>query len=643
MRHPLPRVLTCATLALAVRDFAVHNELRRDGVPDGYDDFFTHLHVTPETHRAILPEHGDAGVTLSVVFALHPVANVLGFSLPPGYVLTDTVGLPSPGCPQVFAPLAVEQKSPFANETKAKLLTEHITSCEVTSGLEATGNEVEPADDVVMLTLSLAPNVQGLSSRATSTDRNDSEVNPMTWWYFHIRVLYPDRTPEPEDNKFLLRWSSPSSRLWEGEMKMDGWPVLGDWGCLYSQWEGWGSCSTRCGGGHRLIVRRPLLQPPSGEECKETVHPNPGTCNEHPCLHHCDFKEETISGECSAECGGGVKFTRKRFFIDGDNFHLCPQFGEKYSEQLEPCNTQPCKARCQLSQSWDPVTPCDAVCGKGHFKVMKKVLQKEADDETCIPEYKWLPCERQQCTQFTVSRTSPHLVPVPEDRLELILSWAQTTLARKITIRAPNGYQFGEKGEACKIKFHSLQPHMESCKVMEQPNSVELIFATPLPPAALGGAQRGPGVGRYEMAIVVETPHCTPQHRWVADPIRNEIFCKEHPDRTRWEIQFLASEGDAGAEIKDALGFMMQWKEGIPIPTELKLKAEPLLLDEPPPSPVVETTLPPTAPPRSDAKPHMEIGKVLCTRDRDPGYCEDRTGQADVVCGWQNVCQVRTN
>ena len=25
-----------------------------------YDDFFTHLHVTPETHRAILPEHGDA-------------------------------------------------------------------------------------------------------------------------------------------------------------------------------------------------------------------------------------------------------------------------------------------------------------------------------------------------------------------------------------------------------------------------------------------------------------------------------------------------------------------------------------------------------------------------------------------------------
>ena len=28
--------------------------------PPSYYDFFTHFHVTPETHRAILPEHGDA-------------------------------------------------------------------------------------------------------------------------------------------------------------------------------------------------------------------------------------------------------------------------------------------------------------------------------------------------------------------------------------------------------------------------------------------------------------------------------------------------------------------------------------------------------------------------------------------------------
>ena len=30
-------------------------------------------------------------------------------------------------------------------------------------------------------------------------------------------------------------------------------------------------------------------------------------------------------------------------------------------------------ARCELSNQWEPVTPCDAACGKGHFKVMRKV------------------------------------------------------------------------------------------------------------------------------------------------------------------------------------------------------------------------------------------------------------------------------
>ena len=28
--------------------------------------------------------------------------------------------------------------------------------------------------------------------------------------------------------------------------------------------------------------------------------------------------------------------------------------------------------RCELSKKWEVVTPCDAACGKGHFKVMKQ-------------------------------------------------------------------------------------------------------------------------------------------------------------------------------------------------------------------------------------------------------------------------------
>lgn len=634
--------------ALAVRDFAVRDQLGQE-VPDGYDDFFTHFHVTPETHRAILPEHGDAGVTLSVAFALHPVASVLGISLPPGYVLTDTIGAPAAGCPQVFAPLSEDQKAAFVVETKAQLLTEHILSCEVTDGLAEKGNssDIEQKDAVVQLTLQLKPDVMHLSKKDSSSESNNEKeksIVDLQWWYFQIRVLYPDRSPQAEDNRFLFHWASERQNQWEGETWVQAWPILGDWGCVYSDWEGWGSCSTKCGGGQRMLVRKPLLQPPSGTECTDTVHPDPGTCNEHPCLYHCKFKEERIEGACSADCGGGVRFTRKRFFIDGDNFHLCPQMGDQYSEQLEPCNTQPCEARCELSNKWEPVTPCDAVCGKGHFKVMKKVLQKQEDDDTCIPEYKWLPCERQKCTEFTVSRTSPSLVPTPEDRVDLVLSWSQKTMARKISIRAPIGYKFGEKAEeACKIKFHSLQPHMESCKVAEQLNSVELAFATPLPPAETGGAQQGPAKGRYEIGIEVETPLCEPIERWVADPIRHKIICNEHPDRTRWEIQFLASEADAGAEIRDAMGFLMEYREpsGIQLPKKLKLKAEQILLDEA--SPTTTTVSTTTLPPPPDLKPHAEVGWVLCMGDRDPGYCQDRSGQSNVICGWENVCQVRTD
>jgi len=623
----------------AVRDFAVREELRQQEIPDGFDDFFTHFHVTPETHRAILPEHGDAGVTLSVAFALHPVASVLGISLPPGYVLTETVGKPSQGCSQIFAPYSEEEKSPFANETKAQLLTEHVTSCEVTNSLDAKGNssDLEQKDAVVQLTLILAPDVPQLSKREV-VPNNSSSIVALKWWYFHIRVLYPDRSPEAEDNRFLLHWASESEQIWEGETWIQAWPILGDWNCVYSDWEGWGSCSTRCGGGQRMLTRKVLLQPPSGDECTDTVHPDPGSCNEHPCLYHCKFKEEeVIQGACSASCGGGVRFSRKRFYIDGENFDLCPQMGDQYSEQLELCNTQPCKARCELSNQWEPVTPCDAACGKGHFKVMRKVLQKEMDDQTCIPEYKWLPCERQNCTEFTVSRAEPTLIPMPSDRIPLILSWAQTTLARKITIRAPIGYKFGEQvGDSCGIQFHSLHPHMESCKVTDQLNTVELDFAIPLPPAWSGGAQSGPAKGRYELSLYVYTPECK-MERWVADPIRHAIICNEQPDRTRWVIEFLESPGDAGAEIKDALGFLMEYREGsgIQLPQDLKMKAEQMLLDDAPPSKEVTNSTP--APDLG----RKQNGWVLCMGVNDIGFCKDRSGRSDMHCGWQDVCEVK--
>ncbi|CAE7413951.1 SPON1 [Symbiodinium pilosum] len=638
-----------AQTGLSIRDFSVSDELQKengDQLPDGYNDFFSHFHVTPETHRAVLEEHGDTAVTLAVVFALHPAASVIGLTLPPGYLLLDAPANFQPGCPQVFAPQSLDQKSAYENETQARSLTSHIISCEVDNKLDdrlSEGNESEAQqrDAVVALTLKLEPDLPGLSKKLGSPV-NDSSIVPMSWWFFHIRVRYPDRSPEPQDNHFLLHWASISQQDWEGETSFQAWPILGDWNCVYSDWEGWGSCSARCGGGKRMLVRRPLQQPPAGQECNEIFHPTPGTCNEHPCLYSCGYKEEVIEGECSASCGGGVKFTRKRFYVDGDNFHLCPQMGERYSEQLEPCNTQPCRARCELSKKWEVVTPCDAACGKGHFKVMKQVLQKEIDDQSCIPEFKWLPCVRQHCTKFTVSRMVANLLPHPQERFKVLLSWNQSVETRKINIRAPLGYQFGEKDGDCKVEFHSLQPHFLSCKVSTQQNEADITFQTPLPPANVGGAQSGASKGRYELAMDVVTAACDVK-KWAADPIRGVILCNENVDKLHWEISFFQFQAEANI-IESAVGFTTLWKEGIPIPEDLRLKADPPLPEEPPTTTSTTTsttetqttTLPVTA-----RIPHSEKGVILCMRSRDPGYCQDRIQNRSVECGWQNVCQVK--
>mmetsp|Transcript_19039 Transcript_19039/g.43075 ORF Transcript_19039/g.43075 Transcript_19039/m.43075 type:complete len:487 (-) Transcript_19039:95-1555(-) len=472
---------------------------------------------------------------------------------------------------------------------------------------------------------------------------NGSTVVPMSWWFFHIRVRYPDRSPEPEDNHFVLHWAAKSQQEWEGETTFQAWPILGDWDCVYSDWEGWGSCSARCGGGKRMLVRRVLQQPPSGEKCTDVIHANPGTCNEHPCLFTCGYKEEVIEGACSASCGGGVKFTRKRFYIDGDNFHFCPQMGDRYSEQLEACNTQPCRARCELAKKWEVVTPCDAVCGRGHYKVMKQVIQKEVDDGSCIPEYKWLPCVRQRCGEFTVSRTVANLLPHPKERSKVVLSWSNSVETRKINIRAPLGYEFGDKDGNCVIDFHSMQPHFSGCKVSSEQNEVDISFSTPLPPAAEGGAQSGASKGRYELAMDVTTAPCDIK-KWAADPIRGKIICNENVDKLHWEISFFQYLADAAVKIKSAVGFTTLWKEGIVIPADVRLKSDPPLPEDtttPTTTTIAAQTTPRIRLPERVAQSTTEKGVILCMRSRDPGYCEERIGEGQQVkCGWQNVCEV---
>lgn len=128
-----------------------------------------------------------------------------------------------------------------------------------------------------------------------------------------------------------------------------------------------------------------------------------------------------------------------------------------------------------------------------------------------------------------------------------------------------------------------------------------------------------------------------------ADPIRGEIICDENVDKLRWTMAFFQSQAQLDV-VESAAGFTTLWKEGIPLPRELRLKVDPPLPDDPPPTTTTmstTTTTETTTLPVSAREPHTEKGVILCMRSRDPGICQVRAKDSSVECGWQNVCQVQ--
>mmetsp|Transcript_15371 Transcript_15371/g.26907 ORF Transcript_15371/g.26907 Transcript_15371/m.26907 type:complete len:667 (+) Transcript_15371:135-2135(+) len=655
-------VASCLAPGFSVRDSTVEETLSTHEEPDGYEDAFTHFHVTPSSHRSLLASHerdDSQGVTLAVIFAVHPAATMVGLTFPKGYSILDVAE--NKHCAQVIKPNEHEI-STFAKETNAQSVVEHILSCSVK---EAPGDEEsnKSSDDEgshldslqntgpgMQIILSLHDKVQGLSVRDYTLDT--PTVKKMQWWYFHVQVSYPSRNIEPQDNFFKLHWSHTHDRDWEGETIFRSWPILGDWECRYSDWEGFGTCSSRCGGGTRQLTRRVLFQPVGGgSQCNETLHPDIQPCNDHPCLWGCEIEDDLVdSRECTASCGGGVILKRRRF--RGEH---CPMATDMHADIAVQCNTQPCRTRCEHSDVWQVVTQCDELCGMGHFWMMRPVIRKASDDTACRPQWKQVPCMRRVCTQFAVTHPDPNLLPTPEQEYQVGLSWTQQSLASEIKITAPEGYSFGDIGKKCDtvfLRFHSLMPHFESCQVGDHENLAILHLNTPLPPAHHGGSKSGGSTGRYEIQMLVKHPPCAPKD-WDPDPIRSTLICNVGTDRTVWHIEF-PQEGDPRREVLTAQGYYLFWPRSMPVPA--------ILVDQPEEEEEEETTT--TAAPAPATRPDVGGGNpntygsapcapgglpverqvakpVYCMQDRDPGECEEKF--AGSKCGWDNVCKVIAN
>lgn len=430
----------------------------------------------------------------------------------------------------------------FSDDVKAQHIVPYIEHCHVDR--EMTKDDgVELPQVHVRITLKI-----NFPARLGPDVALPGEVLPR-WWCFAMHITNPEVNPSVTDNWFSLQYNHRAEGM-HGDTLLQGWQILGDWDCVYSDWEGWGNCPAKCGGSMMRLTRRVLLEPPPRVLKKSFPKECPGPlekevpCNEFPCKFPCELVEVGKPGVCSAECGGGVRAVR--WMWRGEN---CPKEDDEDAVQYEPCNPQPCKARCKLADTWTVVTGCSEVCGQGTYRMMREVLQKDQDDPACQPEWREVKCVRQWCAQLSIIRPDRNILPYPGETYYVGIAFKLTFPVQKITINAPGGYSFGVAGSDCELHDHDLFPWFRSCKVgvqyaenkWEEPRSITLDF---------NGLLDKNENGRYSFTIPVVNANC-PMNRFeqvvqVGETPGPLEVCKSPFDQNLWEMQLtrdLTAEG----------------------------------------------------------------------------------------------------
>lgn len=441
-----------------------------------------------------------------------------------------------------------EDAKALQEDVEARDLTTFIEHCHVYEAEEKKFGEHGDELTQVHMRVMVKKDILGLSQEPKLPNDHLS----LTWWSFSLQVRNPEINPKVEDNMFGLFHFHPK-HIWNGDVVLRGWTIFGDWPCKYSDWEGWGECSTRCGGGTTRLRRRLLLQPScdyrSDARCKLLKPCNAPLemetpCNEYPCKFPCELVDVQEAGVCSAECGGGVRASRWRWRGEG-----CPDKNDPEAIHYEACNPEPCRTRCKLADTWTVVTGCSEACGQGTYRMMRQVLQKDEDDPACQPEWREVKCVRQWCSQLTILRPDRNVLPYPGDRYYVGIAFKLTFPTQKVTLSAPAGYSFGPPGSDCVLHDHDLIPVYRGCKVgilsvdgqWMDPRSITLI---------LGGILPVSEVGRYHFMLPVTNPNC-PGNKYTQvvgigeDPGTKEV-CVIPYDTNLWEMQLMketVSEG----------------------------------------------------------------------------------------------------
>eukprot|EP00929_Paragymnodinium_shiwhaense_P022475 TRINITY_DN14355_c0_g1_i1.p1 TRINITY_DN14355_c0_g1~~TRINITY_DN14355_c0_g1_i1.p1 ORF type:complete len:1588 (-),score=276.87 TRINITY_DN14355_c0_g1_i1:155-4918(-) len=163
--------------------------------------------------------------------------------------------------------------------------------------------------------------------------------------------------------------------------------------CQLSEWGHWDACDRTCGGGQAYRLRHVLHGTKHCGDCPDAVTKETRPCNTQDCILHtedmdCDMSDWGEWGECSADCGSGIKFRERKVTREAS------KAGKACTGNLKmvvPCHALACKkVDCQW-RDWEEWSACSRSCGGG-TKHRNRVVHQ-------APQHGGLECDAKDKTE----------------------------------------------------------------------------------------------------------------------------------------------------------------------------------------------------------------------------------------------------
>ncbi|KAJ1609837.1 TRAP-C2 extracellular protein [Cryptosporidium canis] len=166
--------------------------------------------------------------------------------------------------------------------------------------------------------------------------------------------------------------------------------------CQVGEWGAWSACSASCGDGFQSRSRE-LLVPSLGRKCEANTE-ELRECFEGPCPSSCHVSQWSEWTMCLGGCDERPYKRRERRILEPPAAGLsCPVLEERADAAGECPESERCPSDCEVGE-WSSWTECDAKCGVGVEKRLRKVVRRESRGGAPCPNLEDLrPCSRGAC------------------------------------------------------------------------------------------------------------------------------------------------------------------------------------------------------------------------------------------------------